>query len=96
MILCCGINNNHNNRETVIIPQTIIVPIKSIIVASLIHTHTHTHTHTHIIQQTHTHTHTHTHSYIAIFFQNITFINGNLSYYFKFHIFTINYDLIMF
>ncbi len=25
----------HNNRETVIIPQTIIVPTKSIIVASL-------------------------------------------------------------
>ncbi len=32
MILCCEINNN---RKTVIIPQTIIVPTKSIIVASL-------------------------------------------------------------
>ncbi len=29
-------HNNRNNRETVIIPQTIIVPTKSIIVASLI------------------------------------------------------------
>ncbi len=28
-------HNNRNNRETVIIPQTIIVPTKSIIVASL-------------------------------------------------------------
>ncbi len=29
-------HNNRNNRETVIIPQTIIVPTKSIIVASLV------------------------------------------------------------
>ncbi len=35
MILCCEINNR-NNRKTVIIPQTIIVPTKSIIVASLL------------------------------------------------------------
>ncbi len=28
-------HNSRNNRETVIIPQTIIVPTKSIIVASL-------------------------------------------------------------
>ncbi len=36
MILCCEINKLHNNRETVIIPQTITVPTKSIIVASLL------------------------------------------------------------
>ncbi len=29
-------HNNRNNRETVIIPQTIIVPTKSVIVASLV------------------------------------------------------------
>ncbi len=32
-------HNNRNNRETVIIPQTIIVPTKSIIVASLAQMH---------------------------------------------------------
>ncbi len=29
--------NNHNNRKTMIIPQTIIVPTKAIIVASLVY-----------------------------------------------------------